>query len=91
MHIFTKPCYHRQDVTQGQFLRKIKEFELRVFFLLDWLPNQGKEILCPTIYIQLGSKEMDSCLSEEYKSISAKWNSLVKDLNLDHLFHFFQR
>ena len=32
------------------FLVKYSWFEFRVFLILDYLPNQGKNLVCPTIY-----------------------------------------
>ena len=40
-YIFTQPLCHEQDVTQSQFLNTIKL--VRIFLLLDWLPNQHKK------------------------------------------------
>ena len=40
MYVFTKPRSHGQGGTQGQFLSRVW-FEFRIYFLLDWLPNQG--------------------------------------------------
>ena len=40
--MFTKPLKQRQDEILGQFLSRAHRFELRFFFLIDWLPNQSK-------------------------------------------------
>ena len=32
---------HEQDEAKGQFLVKFNRSEFRLFFLLDWVPNQG--------------------------------------------------
>ena len=32
--------WHKQDVTQVQFLLELKKLEFRVLFLPDWLPYQ---------------------------------------------------
>ena len=37
-YLFTQLLHNKYDGTQGQFLNL---FELGVFFILDWLPNQG--------------------------------------------------
>ena len=43
-YVFTQPLHQGQDVTQCQFYIKPSRFKFRVFFLLDWLPNQGQRI-----------------------------------------------
>ena len=40
LYVFIQPLHHKQNMTQGQFLKiKSKWFEFRVFFLQEWPPN----------------------------------------------------
>ena len=38
--LYQPTSLNEQDATQGKFLAECNGFEVRVFFLLDWLPNQ---------------------------------------------------
>ena len=39
MYVYTQTLRYGQDMEQCQILSGLKLFEIKVFLLLDWLPN----------------------------------------------------
>ena len=63
----TQPLHHAKDMTQGQFLSRVK----LVFLLTDWLPYQGKK---KTVCFSQSLSEK-RWIHAFCKGISVKWNA----------------